>query len=82
MVSIVRNTYTLLDYGNFMENVANDRGDPFVQLLPTTNVAAARQDFITVRLNGDDTTDDSSHALLPADQMQHSPISEAEKKKR
>ncbi len=64
-----------------MENVANDLGDPFVQLLPVTDVAAARQDFVKVRLNGADTTNDSSHALLPADQMRHSPISEAEKKK-
>ncbi|RDX50356.1 aspartic peptidase A1 [Lentinus brumalis] len=80
-MAFMRNAYTLLDYGNFMENVANDLGDPFVQLLPVTDVAAARQDFVKVRLNGADTTNDSSHALLPADQMRHSPISEAEKKK-
>ncbi|KAI8978777.1 acid protease [Trametes punicea] len=80
-MAFLRNTYTLLDYGNFMENTASDRGDPYVQLLPLTDVNAAHKDFVQVRLNGVDTTGDPSHALLPPDQMQHSPISEAEKKK-
>ncbi|KAH9851502.1 acid protease [Lenzites betulinus] len=80
-MAFLRNTYTLLDYGNFMDDTANDRGDPFIQLLPVTNVTGAHADFVQVRLNGVDTTGDSAHALLPADQMQHSPISEAEKKK-
>ena len=82
MMSTVRNVYTLLDYGNFMENTANDRGDPFVQLLPLTNAATAKEDFIQVRLNGVDTTGSSSKALLPASEMQHSPESEEEKKKK
>ena len=77
----MRNVYTLLDYGNFMENTANDRGDPYVQLLPLTDAAAAKADFVSIRLNGVDNTGDAEHALLPADQMQHSPISKAEKKK-
>ena len=77
----MRNTYTLFDYGNFMENTAVDRGDPFIQLLPLTDASAAHKDFVQVRLNGIDTTGDSAHALLPASQMKHSPISEAEKKK-
>ncbi|KAI1794873.1 aspartic peptidase A1 [Ganoderma leucocontextum] len=80
-MAFMRNTYTLLDYGDFMENTAVDRGDPFIQLLPLTNVAAAHNDFVQVRLAGVDTTGDSAHALLPADQMKHSPISAAEKKK-
>lgn len=81
-MSIVRNVYTLLDYGNFMENTANDRGDPFVQLLPLTNVQTAHDDFVQTRLGGVDTTNSSAHALLPASEQQHSPISEAEKKKK
>ncbi|KAI0669255.1 acid protease [Trametes maxima] len=80
-MAFMRNTYTLLDYGNFMENTASDRGDPYVQLLPVTDTSAAKKEFIASRLNGQDTTGDSLHALLPADQMQHSPISKAEKKK-
>ena len=77
----MRNAYTLFDYGNFMEDTAVDRGDPFIQLLPLTNVEEAHNDFVQVRLNGIDTTGDASQALLPADQEQHSPVSEAEKKK-
>lgn len=77
----MRNTYTLFDYGNFMEDTANDRGDPFIQLLSVTDATEARQDFVQLRLNGVDTTNDTAHALLPTSQMQHSPISEAEKKK-
>ncbi len=77
----MRNTYSLFDYGNFLKHTANDRGDPFIQLLPLTDVKQAHQEFVEVRLNGVDSTGDSAHALLPADQMKHSPISEAEKKK-
>ena len=77
----MRNTYTLLDYGNFMENTAVGRGDPVIQLLPLTNAAAAHNDFVQVRLAGVDTTGNAAHALLPTDQMKHSPVSAAEKKK-
>lgn len=76
----MRNTYTLLDFGNFVDDSSNDRDSPYVQLLPITNMADAHADFVKVRLNGQDTTGDSSKALLPADQMQHSPESAKEKK--
>jgi len=46
-----------------------------------TNTQQARQDFIQVRLDGQDTTNDSHYTLLPPSQMQHSPVSEAEKKR-
>lgn len=49
---------------------------------PLVDVAAARNDFIQARLAGVDTISDSKWALLPADQMQHSPISPDEKKKK
>lgn len=77
----VRNTYTLLDYGNWIDESSTDRGDPFVQFLSVTDNSSSIQDFIQVRLNGVDTTSDSQWALLPADQMQHSPVSSEEKKK-
>ncbi len=76
----VRNTYTLLDYGDFVDDSTNDRGEPFVQLLPITNVNEAHQDFVQVRLSGVDTTGDSSQWLLPASEGQTSPETEAEKK--
>lgn len=76
----MRNTYTLFDYGDWVKESSNDRQDPYIQLLSVTNTTQARQDFIKVRLNGVDTTNDASQQLLPADKGQHSPISEAEKK--
>lgn len=78
----MRNTYTLLDYGSFVEDTSDDTGDPFIQLLPITNVAKAHQDFVNVRLSGVDTTGSASQALLPTSEMQHSPESEEEKKKK
>lgn len=77
----MRNTYTLLDYGNWVKDSSIDRNDPFIQLLSVTDPAAAYKDFVKIRLAGVDTTQDPSHALLPADQMQHSPLSPGEKKK-
>jgi hypothetical protein len=50
-------------------------------MLPLTSTASAKADFIATRLNGVDTTSDPSKALLPIDQMQHSPQSKEEKKK-
>ena len=77
---VVRNFYTLFDYGNFIEDSSNDRGDPYVQLLSLTDPITARADFVKARLNGADTTNSSSQTLLPASQESHSPISAAEKK--
>jgi len=81
-MGFLRNTYTLLDYGNWVDVSSNDRSSPYVQLLPVTNVTAAVADFITVRLGGVDTTGDPQYALLPTSQMQHSPVSAAEKKQK
>ena len=77
---LVRNFYTLFDYGNFVSDTSNDRGDPYVQLLPLTDPTAALADFVKVRLNGKDTTGSSSNALLPSSKEVHSPVSAAEKK--
>lgn len=45
----MRNVYTLLDYGTFIDGDVQDRNDPFVQLLPLTNVSQAHDDFQRVR---------------------------------
>jgi len=79
-MSFLRNAYTLMDYGDFIYGTSSDQGDPYVQLLPLTNVNDAHSDFVKVRLNGQDTTGDASKSLLPADQGQHSPESAKEKK--
>jgi hypothetical protein len=78
----VRNTYTLLDFGNWVDVSSNDRSDPYVQFLPVTNVRDAVADFVQVRLGGVDTTGAPQYALLPPSQMQHSPVSAEEKKKK
>ncbi|CCM06639.1 uncharacterized protein FIBRA_08920 [Fibroporia radiculosa] len=79
-MSFMRNVYALFDYGDFVEDTSTDLGSPFIQLLSTTNVAAAHAAFVSVRLNGVDTTGAASQALLPVSEEQHSPETEAEKK--
>ncbi|KAG1790304.1 aspartic peptidase domain-containing protein [Suillus plorans] len=78
-MAFLRNTYTLINYGNFITGGSNSN-NPYVQLLPLTNVESAVNDFIQVRLNGQNTINSSQYALLPASQEQHSPESAAEKK--
>jgi hypothetical protein len=68
-----RNTYTLLNWGNFADGASNS-STPYVQLLSTTEPGQAHQDFVTARLDGIDTTGDSQYALLPANQGKSSPI--------
>ncbi|KAK2459695.1 hypothetical protein APHAL10511_008340 [Amanita phalloides] len=77
-MNFLRNVYTLLDYGDWTGS--SSRSMPYIQLMSTTNVQA-QQDFINVRLSGQNTLDDPRWVLLPPSQMQHSPVSEAEKKK-
>lgn len=55
-MSFVRNTYALFDHGDFVADSTTKRGDPYLQLLSTTNSSNAHSDFVSVRLNGDDTT--------------------------
>lgn len=76
----VRNTYTLIDFGDFVESSSKDRNAPYVQLLSVTDVSKAHDDFVKARLNGVDTTGDPSQALLPASQAKKSPLAEGEKK--
>ena len=76
----MRNTYTLFDYGDWVNESSNDRSDPYIQLLSITNKTQAHNEFVQVRMNGVDTSGAASQQLLPVSQMQHSPISEAEKK--
>ncbi|KAF9483493.1 aspartic peptidase A1 [Pholiota conissans] len=80
-MSFLRNAYMLLDFGDWIGE-SNDQDHPYIQLASIVNSAAARQDFVQVRLGGTDTISDPKWALLPADQMQHSPVSEEEKKKK
>jgi len=72
-MGFLRNTYTLINFGDFVNGNPSKQGDPFFQMLSVTDPATAHQDFVTARLNGVDTTGDASHALLPANESQHSP---------
>lgn len=81
-MTFLRNAYALLNFGDWVDDTSIDRGDPYIQLLPLTDPAAAHTDFVNVRLAGVDTTGSSQYALLPADQQQHSPVSEEEKKQK
>jgi hypothetical protein len=79
-MSFIRNAYTLMDFGDFVDDVKSDTGAPFVQLLSLTDPAKAHHDFVQVRLGGVDSTGDPAHALLPAAQGLKSPQTDAEKK--
>ena len=48
--------------------------------MPLTNIESAVNDFIQVRLGGQNLINSSQYALLPASQQQHSPESAKEKK--
>lgn len=80
-MSFLRSAYTLLDFGNWIDGSSN-QGTPYIQMSSLIDVASARDDFVQTRLAGNDTISDSKWSLLPADQMQHSPISADEKKKK
>jgi hypothetical protein len=80
-MSFLRSAYTLLDFGNWIAG-SNDQGTAYIQMSSLVNIVSARNDFVQTRLAGNDTISDAKWSLLPADQMQHSPISPDEKKKK
>ena len=57
----VSNVYLLLNYGDFIDGSMNNTATPFVQLLSTTDPAAAHADFVATRLSGNDTQTSSGH---------------------
>lgn len=54
--AFLRNTYTLLNWGDFVDDVSAPRDSPYVQLLSTTNAAQAHKEFVDTRLGGVDIT--------------------------
>jgi hypothetical protein len=77
----VRNTYTLLDGGSSIGDTV-DKVDPYLQLASIIDPAAAKQDFINIRLAGNASAlSDPKFALLPANETKHSPIPPGEKTK-
>ncbi|KAH8832319.1 aspartic peptidase A1 [Flagelloscypha sp. PMI_526] len=49
-MSFMRNSYTLMNYGNWLDSSNTKQQDPYIQLLSVTDAAAARKEFIDVRL--------------------------------
>jgi hypothetical protein len=48
--------YLLLNFGDFIDGSTSNIAAPFVQLLSTTDPAAAHADFVATRLGGHDTS--------------------------
>ena len=78
-MSFLRNAYSLYNFGEWSNE---DGSDPYIQLVSLTDTAVAKQDFISNRLAGNDSTGSSRWALLPKEQQQHSPVPPEEKKKK
>ncbi|KAL5512740.1 hypothetical protein ACEPAG_3006 [Sanghuangporus baumii] len=79
-MAFLRNTYTLIDLGNFVASAPKSTESGFVQLLSLTDTQKAHDDFVQVRMGGVDSTGDSKYYLVPASEGQKSPESSAEKK--
>ncbi|KAI0826793.1 acid protease [Trametes gibbosa] len=51
-MAFLRNAYTYINFGDFVDGAPDGTADPYVQLLPTTNdTAEAHADFLRVRGN-------------------------------
>ncbi|TDL23415.1 hypothetical protein BD410DRAFT_787244 [Rickenella mellea] len=71
-MAFLRNTYLLINFGDFVDGSSASVADPYIQLLSITDMSVAHKDFVRVRLNGVDTTA-SQKALVPAGSGQMSP---------
>jgi hypothetical protein len=62
---LVRNVYALIDMGNLvgtMNTGFNASAQAFMQLLPTTDLAKAHEEFVAARLNGTSSSNSTSHS--------------------
>jgi len=81
-MNFLRSVYTLLEFGKWIEN-GDQEVHPYVQMLSLVDVKEAREEFVAVRLGGEDTIDtDAVRQLLPAEKIQLSPVSDEEKMKK
>jgi hypothetical protein len=55
-MTFLTNVYLVLNYGDFIDGSPSNTSNPYVQILSTTNPAAAHADFVATRLGGSDTT--------------------------
>ena len=57
----VRNAYMLVNFGDFIDGKEDKIADPYIQLLPTTDdISEAHRDFVNVRLESVDSTQDQT----------------------
>ncbi|KAH8113072.1 acid protease [Phellopilus nigrolimitatus] len=71
-MAFLRNSYLLINFGDFVDGSNSSVADPYIQLLSTTDLASAHSDFVNTRLGGADTTG-SQAALVSEADAQHSP---------
>ncbi|ESK86192.1 aspartic peptidase a1 [Moniliophthora roreri MCA 2997] len=62
-MAFLRNTYMLIDFGDFVDGSDETVADPYFQILSTIDKAAVHKDFVNARLGGIDITG-SQPALL------------------
>ncbi|KAL0581498.1 hypothetical protein V5O48_000556 [Marasmius crinis-equi] len=55
-MAFLRNTYMLINFGNFVGGSGANAPAPYIQLLSTVDKSAAHRDFVNARLGGVDTT--------------------------
>jgi hypothetical protein len=65
-MSFIRNVYALFNFGDFVAGSTDNRGDPYLQFLSTTDPSEAHSDFVQVRLNGIDTTSTQTLKSIPS----------------
>ncbi|EJD00444.1 acid protease [Fomitiporia mediterranea MF3/22] len=71
-MAFLRNTYLLINSGDFINGSSSSVADPYIQLLSVTDLAVAHTDFVNVRLGGVDKTG-SQPSLLSMKKAKHSP---------
>ncbi|THV05271.1 acid protease [Dendrothele bispora CBS 962.96] len=64
-MGFLRNTYSLFNFGDFVDGSPDNVADPYIQLLSTVDKAKMHREFVVARLGGKDTTG-SQPALLPS----------------
>ncbi|SRR5258707_5261202 len=74
---LVRNAYTLLNWGDFVDQTSAARGTPYIQMEPMTGQSQAHKEFVAARLGGVDTTGDPQWKL--SSHQQSSPVSKGER---
>jgi hypothetical protein len=52
LIITVRNTYILINFGDFVDGSTSNVADPYIQLLSISDKTKIHQDFVNARLGG------------------------------